>query len=840
MRWLVVLATLLAAAPPARANQPPPTKLSTAWDQLVSAAEPELARCKTLGGTTYGDIEVAYDVDKHRWSGTSSKSLGALGPKILGCVRAALARSSLSYDVDDRDHISALGSLNGGFALTHRMTIGIPVPVLPPAATILPVWRRAIGTAADADAARAELARLLPPDYWLTWDACLETDRDAIAWGQLMWLPTAGPRIPKLWHAALADLLGGSAHAAVWSAATSPSTSSVARAPGEIVWQRGKALCLVPFDAAMEAALRATMELTGACWVGEFEEVLLRPRVAFPTDARYTSVSTHGGRTCATTTAGDVVCCGANVATMPPPVTPLRSVALGAAFGCGLDARGTAICWGDLGDTAPPPGALAMLSAGDREVCGVRPSGEVVCWGNATSLRPPPEGTFTQVAVTQDRACALRRDGAVACWGPSNTGAPRGAFSSVVASWTHACGVRGDGVAACWDDATGRMTFPLPDEVTELALASASDACGRRRDGTLVCSWGRISAPPTPAPAGRMIMLTGHRQQICGVRDDRSIACWGDPWPTRSASDNTWPDTRALVEGLPEPGPTSEITGRVLDERGRPLAGVEVVVCNDHGPCGDLASQARASSLALSDLVDEMTRLRPGDVAIARTGDDGRWRATFAIRPTYAGDKVLAVFAGRGRELVERDSSYLQPASLGADLVLRPAADLDVAATCDGASCSGAIEISEAPYKWHEGTALAHLTPGVHVVRVTIRRGKPGERRGELAVEVPYGRGALRRTVGVRPVGTGESIRGTASLGDQHVGVTVIATCERADDPVIRTARTGDDGRFELADVGDPPCTLQVSGGSADPVVVEALPVFDVAIQSRRAIVPIR
>lgn len=811
IRAYLVLMALATAVASASATPPPRRSLTDAWHRVTRAAQKELEACKQLGGTAYGDVDVTYHTRKKRWSSSSAKSLGKAGPKVGKCMQDALERHfPLSYDHDDASAVHPLSS---------SLTIGARVPVLPPATTLLPIWRRAIGTGKDATTARAELVKLLPPDYKLTKERCLDTDRRAIEDGQYLWLPTAGAWIPRLWHEALKKLIGSDAHAVMWSA------------PGELVMKRGTALCLASFDAAKQAALRAEMDRVGSCWVGGFEQILLQPRVAFPLGEKYTSVSTFAGRTCATTTAGKVVCCGSmDGAPLPPAAQAMSTITLGRRFACGLEPGGHARCWGTI--ASPPAGTFAKLAASDEQVCGLKKSGEIVCWGSPT-LGAPPAGTFTDLSVTAGRGCAVRRDGGMACWGEAQPDFPPGSFASVSVGSTHACAVRRDGLVACWHDDTSPTDIPLPEPFEEIAVSDGYRLCGRRRDATIRCSTQPTDRRLTSAPAGKMLMLAGHQSQTCGLRDDRSIECWGDPWPFGRNGDNTWRDMISLFKGPTQPHPATSIAGKVLDEHGRPLAYAEVLLCNKEGACQRAAHLARTSKGRLADLVSGLQNASPSDYAYAITDGSGHWTTTLAIRPDYASDRVHALFTGPGRELVERSSPYFAPEELGSELRLRPAIDLDVTARCPRSPCTGELRIFVSPYRWYDGTTLAHLSPGTYVVHIARDFGKPTEMRGKLVVDVTYATRSQQVALALQPVGTGQSISGTASLSGKTSGVHVIAKCGgSSNQAVVREAITDAHGRFELKNVGAPPCNVRLSSSASSGVTVDKLPATGVVVSS--------
>lgn len=120
------------------------------------------------------------------------------------------------------------------------------------------------------------------------------------------------------------------------------------------------------------------------------------------------------------------------------------TIALGSAFGCGLDG-GTIHCWGENGQ-----GQLGRASPG-REVA---PVGST-------------DGPWVALAAGYFHACAIRSDGAPYCWG-SNVNGELGAgshvhstpafspvsgglyFTQMVAGRDHTCGLTAAGVAWCW------------------------------------------------------------------------------------------------------------------------------------------------------------------------------------------------------------------------------------------------------------------------------------------------------------------------------------------------------------------------------------------------------
>jgi hypothetical protein len=779
MRRVISLSVLVIATA-ALAREPPPVHADERWNGAFHDAEKELAACRALTGTTYGDIVVAYNRRTNAWRRSSSKSLGPAGEKAAACVQTAVARH---FHPEPHDEY-------WGDELSRTLTLGAPVIVLPPIEKLLGVWRRA---RTDASA-RKELAALLPPDYEVRGDGCIRTTRESIGRVELAWLGRAGAWVPRLWDKPLAAVLGEPIHIAMW------------RAPDELIVESTRGLCIVSVPAAKQVALRAEMDKVGSCWAGGFEDVLLHPRFAFPTDVAFTQVATQSGRACALSTAGEITCCGRPGTS--PPKGPFTQVAVGGSFDCALNAKHEATCWGEI--TTSPPGPFTKLSADYSQVCGVRPTGEIVCWGS--TFAKPPKGAFTDVAGT----CGLKRDHSVECWGTNvRQKHPAGSFARIAADEMHACGVRTDGTVGCWAHDDASIDSPIAGTFTDVAVAGAFPLCARRADGTITCTGARTDV--TPPPAGAFKQLAGDHDMMCAVGADQHVACWGQVWPGTWLADSTYP--YGQVPGLNAPAPPAfdapfSVAGRIVDEHGAPLAGVDVLACAGYGPCTTLASKLMTSPETLAQLATAEA-LDPASTALRTTGADGRWTATIR-RGTNAhwGDPVALVVTAPGREIAERAAT--DPSQLAGDIVLRPAASLDVDLRCGKAACTGNMRVALDRYRWFGGTHLEHLAPGTYALETTVDFGQPGERRGTARFSVTFAGGAQHVTVAVAPVGSGKTIRGTAVVVGPRVtreGISVHARCEGASGtPVYRDAKTDASGAYELRDVGSPPCTVQASG----------------------------
>jgi hypothetical protein len=736
------------------------------WIRALNAANEELAVCTNLGGKLYGDVVVKYERSSRRWSRSASKSLDAFGEKAAACVQDAIVR----HYTDNPDAESFDNTLE------HTLRIGTPVIMLPPIAKLLPAWRRA----AHSAKARGELAKLLPPDYRVTANGCLKTDREALDAAEFLWLPSTGAYVPRLWN----ELFG--ADVAMW------------RGGGELVTKGGRGVCLEQLDTMK---LHSEMAKLGSCWAGSDEDVLVRPHVELPADVA--EVSTEDGAICTLSTAGEVTCCGRAMPT--PPKGPFTQVATGRTFACAIDPKGNPVCWGAIG--APPTGPFTKISAEYSHACGVRPSGSVECWGDANgAVTVAPSGVFTDVAAASFSTCGVHRDGSVQCWGESQRAAhPPGKFVKVAANWTHACGVRSDGTIGCWSDEGGAVDTPLPGEFVEVAVGDSSPVCGRRKDGTIACAGSQPDPKVASPPAGSFVQLAGSSQTFCALAADHHVTCWGDRWPGSYATDTAYPWLDMLGVSAKPPAGSIALTGRILDENGKPIAGAEVLACSAVGPCTSVGKRAVTTRGTLAELGGKGT-------VTTTTASDGTYRAIVAKSKTW-GEMIQIVATAPGREVVTRDSE--DPLVLAGDIVLRPASSLDVAFTCDGKPCTGVPRLAISEREWFEGEHLEKLPPGTHTIEAFDDYGKPGERRGTATIDVTYSGLPQRVTVAAKPIGTGKTIRGTAPPWAH-----VYARCGTGR-MIFREATADSKGTFKLDDVGPLPCTLMLG---TQQIKVTALP----------------
>lgn len=183
-----------------------------------------------------------------------------------------------------------------------------------------------------------------------------------------------------------------------------------------------------------------------------------------------------------------------------------RSIGLGWAHACGLDAAGLAWClgnnqYGQLGNggstSAAAPVAVAVgrvyqrLAVGYQHACALDSTGQAWCWGfgaagdGSTSNEPRPTPVavagrhrFTQITAGHNLSCGLTADGTAWCWGDGGLGqlgngasaqayAPVAVagglkFTTMGVSANSTCGVTADGTAYCWGwNSVGAVGIPV-------------------------------------------------------------------------------------------------------------------------------------------------------------------------------------------------------------------------------------------------------------------------------------------------------------------------------------------------------------------------------------------
>ncbi len=105
----------------------------------------------------------------------------------------------------------------------------------------------------------------------------------------------------------------------------------------------------------------------------------------------------------------------------------LTQIAVGRRHACGLDAAGTAFCWGD--DTMlepfpePPPGAWTQIEAFDSATCVIDAAGTAQCWWGAgldagfIGWPDPFAEPMAMIGLGEYEGCGVTLDGQADCWG---------------------------------------------------------------------------------------------------------------------------------------------------------------------------------------------------------------------------------------------------------------------------------------------------------------------------------------------------------------------------------------------------------------------------------------
>ena len=287
-------------------------------------------------------------------------------------------------------------------------------------------------------------------------------------------------------------------------------------------------------------------------------------------------------------------------------------VAAGGRHSCGLDAGGSASCWGandqgQLGDgtrtdhTEPAVVAgdltFTQLSAGASHTCGVSRDGDVYCWGNnergqlgdATTLerdtpvRVGASGPFKTVRAGFSHSCALSRGGEISCWGSNVYGQLGGGagltsarpvdvsgglrFGALAVGWNHTCGITIGGDLYCWGSNSG----------------------GQLGDGTR----DDRRVPTRVAASARFMSVAAGNQHTCAVTTTGDLYCWGRNNYGQLATgdgDHSQP-TRVDVDGS-----FSTVTAGAVHSCARTTSGQ--VFCwgrNTFGQLGDGTTVDRAS-----------------------------------------------------------------------------------------------------------------------------------------------------------------------------------------------------------------------------------------------------
>ena len=217
-----------------------------------------------------------------------------------------------------------------------------------------------------------------------------------------------------------------------------------------------------------------------------------------------------------------------------PEDAQFTHIAAGKWHACGLQADGTALCWGrNISGSMELPGgypSFTRITAGLNFTCGLRIDRAIACWGqNDYGQASPPDGRFEEITAGHSHACALN-DGALICWGG---GFPDDAesiqevppLSAIQAGFGFTCGLTPDADMACWNRELAITKGPFVDIGIGL-----HHACAIRVDGIVFCSQKdsehkhtRIYQPPPT----KFVQISVGWHHACGITESSDIECWG-------------------------------------------------------------------------------------------------------------------------------------------------------------------------------------------------------------------------------------------------------------------------------------------------------------------------
>jgi hypothetical protein len=205
--------------------------------------------------------------------------------------------------------------------------------------------------------------------------------------------------------------------------------------------------------------------------------------------------------------------------------------------------------------------------------------------GAPATANGPKEGPvhYQQIVGTNDTTCGLTAAGAIQCWGaPLPGGALTGTFTQLAISEQRLCGLDPQGHAHCVAGTDPMMAVAprIPDEVFAAIALGDSDGCGiRKRDSRLVC-WSDTEAPAHPVPAGTFLALEMTSFDVCALRTDHHVICFGDTAP--SPPSETF---AALGTGWPYGGVTTDGAARTWPDGAAFGAARTALSCSKGGCC---------------------------------------------------------------------------------------------------------------------------------------------------------------------------------------------------------------------------------------------------------------
>ena len=206
-------------------------------------------------------------------------------------------------------------------------------------------------------------------------------------------------------------------------------------------------------------------------------------------------------------------------------------IAAGSGHTCGLQADGTAVCWGDdsSGQSSPREGRFISISASSSGTCALRTDGSPACWGNTEeSLYEDQRFVLLDLGYYYSGSCGIRIDGSAFCQSSAASIAPSGRLTTISVGVEHSCALRESGVAVCWGDEDAQQDRPSEDERYIAIGAGYNYTCALRLDGSPTC-WGLDNKWKSAAPKNEeFAYLSVGRFRTCALRKDGTAACWNE------------------------------------------------------------------------------------------------------------------------------------------------------------------------------------------------------------------------------------------------------------------------------------------------------------------------
>ena len=267
----------------------------------------------------------------------------------------------------------------------------------------------------------------------------------------------------------------------------------------------------------------------------------------------------------------------------PQPVTgghKFVDIAAGLSTACGLDASGTAWCWGlnnygQLGSAGPAstgtptavsglPPLRALAQGGNNfTMCAIAADSAGYCWGNNASgeigagsvggASAVPQAVagghkFSSITLGAGFGCGVSNDGAAWCWGAPGalgdsastaSGMPVSVsggyhYTALAAGAAYSCGRTVETAWVCWgavsttqgSTATRATPIHVPDldPLSEYAPGGAMGGAVEGNRGVMAFGVNALSDAQAPLP---LHAVRASDTNACGLAADGSVYCWG-------------------------------------------------------------------------------------------------------------------------------------------------------------------------------------------------------------------------------------------------------------------------------------------------------------------------